>query len=112
MINAFRVFLALSWLVMVAVSWRVIAAHGMDGTDLFFGDMAGDTWRAQFNVDFLIHILFAMWWVVWREKSKLVGALCAVGCLMLGSVFTAAYVLVSLQRAGGDVRRLLLGAHA
>ena len=87
----------------------IVRALGSEGGMLFVADFA-HPWRAQFNTDFSIHLLLFMTWVFWRETSKAIGTLAALGCLM-GGLFTLPYLLVAIWRAKGDVRALLLGAH-
>ena len=108
--RGFRVFVALCWIVLLAVTWRAVAELGMGAGTVFFSDFS-QPWRAQFNTDFSLHLLLFAVWVFWREHSKLVGIACAVFCAF-GGIFTFAYLLVSLARSRGDVRDLLLGTHA
>lgn len=105
-----RGYLLLGWLLLAGITVWAVATLGLDSANVFFSDYA-HAWRAQFYTDFLLHVAPIAAWVYWREQSKLVGLLCALGTLM-GGVFTLLYVLVATFRADGDVRRLLLGHHA
>ena len=107
--NLFRGFLVIAWLLLVAVTANAFIKLGADGGMVFFSDFS-HAWRAQFYTDFSLHILLVAAWVFWREPSKLVGLLCALGTA-LGGVFTLLYLLIASVRAQGDVRRLLLGKH-
>ena len=51
-------------------------------------------------------------WLVWRSRAWLVGIICAVLAINLGSLFTLAFILVSMLRNGGDLRKVLLGYRA
>lgn len=105
-----RAYLLLGWLLLVAVTAWAVTTLGLDGGKVFFSDFA-HAWRAQTNTDFLLHVLPIAAWVFWRERSKTVGLLCALGTFA-GGAFTLLYLLVATFRAGGDVRRLLLGHRA
>ena len=107
--QGFRAFIALGWIVLVAVSWRAVAEMGLDGGAVFLSDFS-QPWRAQFYTDLSLHLLLFAVWVFWREQSKLVGIACAVLCAF-GGVFTFPYLFVSLLRSQGDTRALLLGSH-
>lgn len=108
--STFKLLGVLLWCLIVAVTGYAIYALGSDGGMVFLSDLA-HPWRAQFNTDLMIHLLLFASWVVWREQSRAVGAVCALLCLM-GGLFTLPYLLWALHRAGGDAKALLLGAHA
>ncbi len=71
-----RIFLLAGWLIMLVLSWRALTDLGYNWPRVFFGDIADNTWRAQFNIDFLIHLLLFATWVVWRETSRITGIVC------------------------------------
>jgi hypothetical protein len=106
----FRGFLIVGWLLLFYVTAHAFVALGADGGMVFISDFA-HPWRAQFNTDFSLHIVLVALWMFWREPSKAVGLLCALGA-MAGGVFTLLYLLIATFRAGGDPRKLLLGRHA
>jgi len=108
--RAFQVFLVAIWVALLVVTWRAIADLGLGGGNVFVSDLS-HPWRAQFNVDFLLHLLLFAFWVFWREASKLVGLVCAVLCV-LGGMFTFPYLLLLAIRSRGDFRAFLLGTHA
>ena len=108
--RAFQVFLVVIWVALLVVTWRAIPALGLGGGNVFVLDLS-HPWRAQFNVDFLLHLLLFAVWVFWREASKLVGLVCAVLCVF-GGMFTFPYLLVLALRSRGDFRAFLLGTHA
>ena len=105
-----RLFVLAAWVVLLAVTWRAAAELGLGAGNVFFSDFS-HPWRAQFNADLSLHLLLFAVWVFWRERSKPLGVVCAVLCV-LGGIFTFLYFLVALYRARGDARVLLLGAHA
>ncbi len=107
-----RFFLLLGWLTMLVVSWRAVSDLGYNWPQVFFGDIAQHTWRAQFNIDFLIHLLLFAAWVIWRETSRLTGIVCGFFCIFLGGLFGFPYLLATTYRSGSDTRRFLLGKHA
>jgi peptidoglycan biosynthesis protein MviN/MurJ (putative lipid II flippase) len=105
-----RGYLILAWLLLGGITAWAVTTLGFDAGKVFFSDFA-HAWRAQTNTDFLLHVVPIAAWVYWRERSKAVGLLCALGTSM-GGVFTLLYLLVATYRAEGDVQRLLLGHHA
>jgi hypothetical protein len=107
--KAFNVLVIILWLLIVGITWRALHALGSDGGMVFVSDFS-HPWRAQFNTDFSIHLLLFAIWVFWREKSKIVGLVAALLCV-LGGMFTLLYLLLAAYRAQGDVKKLLLGVH-
>jgi hypothetical protein len=105
-----QVYLVTAWLLLVGVTAHAVMSLGLDGGNIFLTDFA-QPWRAQFNTDFTLHVLPIAAWIIWREPSKIVGLLCAVGAIA-GGVFTLPYLLIATIRARGDLRRLLLGKHS
>jgi hypothetical protein len=108
--RVFQIFVLAMWVALLAITWRAVADLGLAGGNVFVSDLS-HPWRAQFNVDFLLHLILFAVWVFWRERSKPVGLVCAVLCF-LGGMFTFPYLLVAAFRARGDARALLLGARA
>ncbi|MEY3985022.1 MAG: hypothetical protein RLZ59_467, partial [Pseudomonadota bacterium] len=51
---AFRIYLILSWIVLVVYTAVVIADHGMGLLPVFFGDIGRMGWPGQFNLDFML----------------------------------------------------------
>jgi hypothetical protein len=108
--NLLRGYLLVAWLLLAALTVHAVQTLGLDAANVFFSDFA-HAWRAQFYTDFLLHVAPIAAWIFWREPSRAVGALCALGALS-GGMFTLLYVLVATFRADGDPRRLLLGRHS
>lgn len=107
---ALKLILLVFTVLIYVVSVRAVQQMGWDEANVFVTDFA-HPWRAQFNTDFSLHVVLIMGWVFWREGHPLGRVLCCLGCLM-GGVFTFPYLLVSLWRSQGDVRKLMLGQHA
>ena len=83
--------------------WQLGWMEGM----VFVSDF-GHPWRAQFNSDFVFHLVLLALWVIWREKNLAIGIPCGLGCF-LGGIFVFPYLLVNLIRCDGDIRKLVLG---
>ena len=94
MIWIFRTTLLAGWLAMTFVSVRAITGLGADTAgDVFFADFA-HPWRAQFNTDLILHLGLVGGWIAWREKRLVTGIPFAILSVMLGGVFTFAYIFV------------------
>ena len=106
-----RIVLILAWLALLAITVHAITALGSDAARVIVSDFS-HAWRAQYYSDFIIHVLLLAGWVWWRENSRLIGCLCALGCVAGGALFTLVYLFAATFRADGDARRLLLGRHA
>jgi hypothetical protein len=106
-VAAFRAVLLGAWLVMVVVTAHAIAALGAGGVRLFVSDL-DHPWRAQFNVDFSVHLLLVMTWIAYRER-EVKRALILAPPVVLGSLYVLPYLVVATVRAGGRVDALLLG---
>lgn len=107
--NLLKGYLTLAWLLLTAVTVYAVVVLGLEAGMVFISDF-GHPWRAQFNTDFLLHVILVAAWIVWREPSRTVGILCAIGAFF-GGVFSLLYLLAALIRAEGDIPRMLLGKH-
>ncbi|MET0370411.1 MAG: DUF1475 family protein [Sphingobium sp.] len=109
-LNLFRLALAAGWVLLFIVSAMAVSALGADAAgDFFFGDMA-HPWRAQFNIDFALHLLLVAVWMTWRDRLWFRGLFFGICAILFGAVFTFAFLIVESFRLGGDVRAVLLGA--
>jgi hypothetical protein len=108
--SALRFVLVVAWMGLLALTLRATDLLGSAASALFIIDFR-HPWRATFNTDFSIHVLLLAWWVIWREKSRTAGILCALGCLF-GGLFTLGYLFAATWRGRRDARGLLLGCHA
>jgi hypothetical protein len=105
----FRFLLAAMWLVLLAYTALVIAAHGLNLIPVFFGDIARMGWPGQFNLDFLMFLVLSALWTAWRDRFSPVGLLLALVALFGGAGFLLPYLLILTLRAQGDMARVLLG---
>jgi hypothetical protein len=95
------------WLMMLAITAYAVATVGPGGLQLFVTDLA-NPWRAQFNVDFSVHLLLVMAWIAYRERQLPRGLVLAAP-VVLGSLYVLPYVVHATFRAEGRVDALLLG---
>ncbi|ROM33972.1 hypothetical protein BK648_24760 [Pseudomonas poae] len=82
----------------------------MRADEIFMADLSGLSWRTQFNVDFLAHLLIFACWIAWRHRFRPVGFALALLCVLGGSVVSLLDLLTISVDARGRVARLLLGA--
>jgi hypothetical protein len=112
MTSSFRLALALLWIGVAAVTIWALASLGLAaGVKTFLGDLR-HPWRAQFYFDLEAHLLVFSAWILWREGWRMRGVVFAAATMLLGALFTLAYLLHASVAAGGDVRALLLGRRA
>jgi len=69
-------------------------------------------WRAQFNLDVLLHLLLFAAWLAWRHRRRRGGLVLAACCVLGGSLFRLAYLFCAALAPGGDISCLLLGENA
>lgn len=107
--NRLRVFLIVAWAVIMFITYKACSADGLSAGDIFMSDIKAMSWRAQFNVDFLVHLLLFGSWVAWRSRFRPTGVVLGVFCVLGGGALTLAYILVASIQAKGSVQSLLLG---
>ena len=107
-----KLFLLLSWTLIVLVTWKAISLQGINWPNVFFGDILNHPWRAQFNIDFLIHLFLFASWVTWRERSKLTGIICGFLCIFGGGLFGFLYLIFISIQSKGNLKEFFMGAHA
>jgi hypothetical protein len=105
--HAFKAALLIGWLAMVTITAHAVAALGPGGLGLFVSDLS-HPWRAQFNIDFSVHLLLVSTWIIYREGRSVRGLLLAAP-MLLGSLYLLPYLLHATYRASGQVDVLLLG---
>ena len=110
--SAFRVFLSLVTVVIVAFTLAAIANEGINLIPPFFNPIFALTWQGQFNVDFTTYLLLSGVWMAWR--GGFTGGSITLGILAppLGILFFAPYLLYLIRKSDGDAQKLLLGVHA
>jgi len=104
-----RLFLFVATIVIFAITFFAIRAHGINWPAVFFGDLQGIDWRTQFNADFLIHLFLLATWILWREEFTLKGYLFAFLSIFLGGMFGFPYLLYASYKAKGNPKAILLG---
>jgi len=112
MMQLFRGFLLVSWILIIGVTIYAVIQEGFNWPAVYFGDLFGHPWRSQFNADFLIHLFLLASWVYWREESKLKGAVYGFLSIFGGGMFGFMYILLASVKSKGDSKRFFLGAHA
>jgi hypothetical protein len=105
---AFRLLLVAMWLAVAAITaWALLRMGLAGGVETFLGDLS-HPWRAQFYADLEAHLVLVAGWIVYRERSKSVGLMCAIATMLLGALFTLPYILIATVRAA-DGREVLMG---
>ena len=107
--NAFRIFLAIIFIVIVVYTTIVVSNHGLGLLTVFFGDMAKMAWPGQFNLDFMTFLLLSGLWVSWRNEFSPGGLLLGVVAVFGGMLFLSTYLLVLSFQHGGDIEAMVLG---
>ena len=105
----FRLFLATCLVAIVAYTSVTITNHGFDLLPVFFGDMAEMGWPGQLNLDFMCFLALSAIWVAWRHQFSAGGLGLAVLAFFGGMLFLSIYLLLHIQRTGGDIKVVLLG---
>lgn len=105
----FRLFLLVCLVAIAGYTSIVIAHYGMDFLPLFFADIAGLTWRGQFNVDFTCFLALSALWVSWRHQFSPAGLALGLIAFFGGMLFLSIYLLIHTGRTGGNIAVLLLG---
>ncbi len=92
----------------LAIGYALVAGDfGREGAVL-----TGMPWGIVSLVDLYVGFALFAIWVVYRETSRPVAIVWVILILVLGNLVTAAYVVWTLHRSGGDARRFFLGARA
>jgi len=101
--------LVVMWCIFAALCLYVVGTVGWSGASLFFSDIYAGTWRAIYNVDFIIHILLVAGWVAWKEEFSFLGVLTAFFCICGGALFTLWYLFYLSVVNKGDFAKILVG---
>ncbi|PWQ99747.1 hypothetical protein [Leucothrix pacifica] len=109
--KCFRVLMAISWVLIMALTIHVVSAHGLNWPVVFIGDLFEFNWRSQFYVDFSVLLLILFLWINWREASTMKGLVCGLLSVFMGGMFAFAYLVYESYVAKGNVKAFLLGAH-
>jgi len=89
-----------------------IMSQGWNWPAVAINDLVALDWRAQFDLDFIIHLLLMASWVVWREGADAKGYVFGFLSIILGGMFSFPYILFATYKAKAQPRALLLGVHA
>lgn len=107
--TAFRIFLAIIFVVVGVYTAEVIANHGFGLFPVFFGDMARMGWPGQFNLDFMCMLALSALWVSWRHHFSAAGLLLGLLAFLGGAPFLSLYLFIVAGRTKGNAKELLLG---
>jgi hypothetical protein len=102
----------IAWALLLAITIRAIAAMGLDAYSATFVADFAHPWRAQFYMDFSLHVLFAAAWIAWRSRAWVNGLVGALLAIFLGMLFVLPYLVIAILRARGEMRIVLLGWRA
>ena len=107
--TAFRVFLAIIFVVVGTYTAIVGANHGYGLFAVFFGDMATMGWPGQFNLDFMFMLALSALWVSWRHQFSGAGLLLGMLAFLGGAPFLSIYLFIVAGQTQGNAKELLLG---
>ena len=107
--NAFRVLLVASFAAIFIYTLMVFSNADLGLVSQAMTDLKAKNWAGQFDLDFMIYILFVALWLLWRHEFKPVGWLMVLGSFG-GSLFMAPYLLFASLKAKGDVKEILIGS--
>lgn len=108
--SIFRVLLVAFFVIIGSYTTIVIADYGFTLFPIFINDILSLTWSGQFNLDFSLYLALSGIWIAWRHEFSAGGIAVGIAASILGMVVFAPYLLVSLSRANGDIKTLLLGS--
>jgi hypothetical protein len=108
-VTAFRVLLIAMCAILAGYTGVVIANHGMELINVFFGDMTAMGWPGQFNLDFMFMLTLSALWVAWRHQFSVAGLALGLLAFFGGSLFLSIYLLVLIGLTKGEVKQVLLG---
>jgi hypothetical protein len=107
-----RFFLLLSTIAIYFITIIAIKDYGFNWPAVAINDLISLSWRTQFDIDFIIHLLLLSIWVIWREggtaKAYLFGAL----SIVMGGMFSFPYIIYISFVSRGNPKYFLLGIHA
>jgi len=106
--SAFRILLAVSFVAILVYTLTVFSNANLGLVDQAVTDLKAQNWAGQFNLDFIIYIMFVALWLLWRHDFKPMGWLMVLGSCG-GSLFLAPYLLITSIQANGDMKEVLLG---
>lgn len=106
-----QISLVIFTLLIYALTISGINAQGWFWPAVFFGDLLQLNWRAQFNGDFLMHLLLLATWTWWREGGGVRGSVIGFLCVFMGGMFSFPYLLYLIIRNKGSFTSVFMGVH-
>lgn len=100
--NLFISLLFILWVVMMIKTILAFQLHGSNVSMQYYGGMLENSWQGHFNTDLLIHSVLLACWIIYREKSKVIGVLCGSAAVYFGAVFSLFYLIVTCIRSNTD----------
>lgn len=105
----FRLLLIAGWLTIVVIGFPAFSQDGGIAGNLFVADIKALSWRAQFNVGFLVHLILFSIWVAWRHRFNALGIVLSIFCVLGGGLISIAYIFMLTITCKGSMRQILLG---
>ena len=107
--SAFRVFLVVVFVSILAYTAVTISNHGLNLLPIFFGDMKAMAWPGQFNFDFMTFLMLSALWTAWRNQFSAKGLILAVFAFFGGMLFLSAYLFYLTFQANGSLVHVTIG---
>ncbi|NOS91339.1 MAG: hypothetical protein HOP30_05420 [Cyclobacteriaceae bacterium] len=109
--NAFRLLLAISFLLIGAYTVIVISLHGWDIFPIFTSSILSMNWLGQFNLDFSLYLFLSAVWIAWRNNFSFSGVALALSALVVGMILFSAYFFFLSYRVK-TIQELLVGKNS
>jgi hypothetical protein len=110
--TAFRIFLGVVFLSILAYTAVTISNHGLNLLPVFFGDMKEMAWPGQFNFDFMTFLALSALWTAWRNQFSAKGLGLSVLAFFGGMLFLSAYLFFLTFKANGGLVHVMIGDRA
>ena len=107
--TSFRLLVVALFALLLVYTGITVSNEGWNFYPVYFADVAGFSWRGQFDVDFSCFLILSAVWLMWRHHFSAAGIISAICVSTLGALFLTAYLLVASFNANGDVSEILLG---
>jgi len=91
--------LGVLWALLLFKSIMAMQSQDLSPTAHYYGAMLKNTWQGQFNFDLWIHTVVLGGWMFYREKSRVVGLICALATIYFGALFSLLYLISAFIRA-------------
>lgn len=107
-----RFYLVFSTLIIFTITFYALVTTGINWPAVYFGDILDLSWRTQFNLDFLMHLVLLAVWIAWREGFNAKGIIFGLLSILMGGMFGFPYLLYCIIKTNGKPMYVLLGIHA